>query len=329
MFRLNPEWYWPRGGEKYNTWHQLMVTGYMQAMVSADVFIEGVTWKSWDNQPIYTLEGMQAKCGSCAPELQFVCKSWELHGNSMYAGGNHSFGSAKVFFGELYDRAMPAILAQLPARSDDAALPVGVWGYCIGGLAAWNALVSRPDLFNIAYLGSPAMDFNCGHPFDAIRGMSWTAGARPRIYIDAGTEEGELMDKQTLLLFQKLQDKGLVAGQDVFYERAEFGTHQASSFLRRTVKALLVLFGANSAGHTKRPDGQGLTVLDAVPLGMAAKGDTQLSGVSQSLMSVPALGHALAWACCAGAMFFLGRLSMSRSMHGSVFASAPLLSDMT
>mmetsp|Transcript_79385 Transcript_79385/g.256642 ORF Transcript_79385/g.256642 Transcript_79385/m.256642 type:complete len:305 (-) Transcript_79385:166-1080(-) len=142
---------------------------------------------------------------------------------------------------------MPAILAQLPARSDDAALPVGVWGYCIGGLAAWNALVSRPDLFNIAYLGSPAMDFNCGHPFDAIRGMSWTAGARPRIYIDAGTEEGELMDKQTLLLFQKLQDKGLVAGQDVFYERAEFGTHQESSFLRRSVKALLVLFGANSA----------------------------------------------------------------------------------
>merc|ERR1711933_683916 len=142
---------------------------------------------------------------------------------------------------------MPHVLPKLPLRSDNDTLRVGAWGYCIGGLAAWNALVLRPDLFNMAYLGSPAMDFNCGDPFRAVETFSWGA-VRPRIYIDSGAAEGQIMNRMTLRLFRMLQEKGLVEGRDIFYARAEFGTHQASAFLRRALKGLLVLFGAGTPG---------------------------------------------------------------------------------
>merc|ERR1711933_25376 len=89
-----------------------------------------------------------------------------------YAGGNHSFGSAAAFFEELWRKAMPHVLEQLPQRTDNKAMRVGAWGYCIGGLAAWNAITTQPNLFNMAYLGSPAMDYDCGDPFRALSNVS-------------------------------------------------------------------------------------------------------------------------------------------------------------
>merc|ERR1711941_77396 len=92
------------------------------------------------------------------------------------------------------------------------------------------------------------MDFDCGAPFDSVKNLSWGAhmGSRPRVYIDAGAAEGELMDRQTLLLMRRLQERGAVEGKDIFYERAEFGTHQGRSLLRRSLRGLLVLFGTGS-----------------------------------------------------------------------------------
>jgi len=63
---------------------------------------------------------------------------------------------------------VPRLLTKLPSRTDVAnpfeahQLRVGVWGYCIGGLAAWNAITLKPGLYNMAYMGSPAVDFDCG-----------------------------------------------------------------------------------------------------------------------------------------------------------------------
>jgi len=247
MFRFNSEWYWPESANHYDTWHDMMDDGYMEFLAIAEVYIDGVGWREWDTQPIFTDEKLSYSCQSCDPELQFVCDSWESSAYFVYRGGNHSFGSAAQFFDELYSHAMPQLLRELPPRSDNDTLRVGAWGYCIGALAAWNALTLRPDLFNMAYLGSPAMDFNCGDPFRAIESLNWGA-VRPRIYIDSGAAEGQIMNRMTLRLFRMLQEKGLVEGRDIFYSRAEFGTHQASAFLRRALKGLLILFGSGTPG---------------------------------------------------------------------------------
>jgi len=248
MFRLNAEWYWEHPAEDYDFWHSLMVNGEMEPVVVVEVYIEGVGWQSWDNNPVYSTEALEPKCGKCEKDLDFICKQWEKTGYAGYAGGNHAFGSAKAFFGELWKKVVPSLLEKLPERSDSQALRVGAWGYCIGGLAAFNAMTTHPDLYNIGYLGSPAMDFDCGSPFKELGQISLDGhGVRPKIYIDSGADEGEEMNRQSALLFQKLQQKGFVAGQDVFYTRAPFGTHQSRMFLRRALKGLLVMFGSGSS----------------------------------------------------------------------------------
>lgn len=240
LFRLNPEWFFPHPVRNFDTWDSLMDDGIMEYVAIAEVYVRGVNWQDWDTQPIYTTQKLESKCGKCDPDLQFVCDKWNAQ---MYSGGNHAFGSASAFFDELYEEVVPLLLRRFPRTTDDGRPRVGVWGYCIGGLAAWNALVTRPDRFSIAYLGSPAMDFDCGAPFAGLENI--TGGAsRPKIYIDSGDEEGQLMKNMTRVLFAKLQERGLVDGRDVFYNPAEFGTHQRTSLLRRSLRGLVALFGA-------------------------------------------------------------------------------------
>lgn len=250
LFRFNSEWYWNHPGEEYDFWHSLMVNGEMERIAVVEVYIKGVTsvgWQEWNSQPIYSTQKLKSNCGRCAPELQFICDQWQSSGYSRYEGGNHSFGHAAAFFEELYQSSMPQVLRSLPERTDNKPLRVGAWGYCIGGLAAWNAITTQPHLFNMAYIGSPAMDFDCGESFHAVDKISPDSyGLRPKIYIDSGADEGDMMNRQSLLLFRKLQERGLVQGKDVFYSRAPFGTHQSRMFLRRAQKALLVMFGSGT-----------------------------------------------------------------------------------
>jgi len=247
MFRLNSEWYFDYPGKVYDSWHSLMVTGEMEPVVMVEVYIKGVGWQNWNDQPIYTSDKLRKTCGRCDPELQFICDSWEKSGYAMYAGGNHNFGHAAAFFEELWKMVMPRLLRQLPQRTDTKPVRTGAWGYCIGGLAAWNAITALPHLYNIAYLGSPALDFNCGDPFRMVSNISYEShGSKPKIYIDSGTDEGYEMNTQSLLLFHKLQKQGLVEGHDLFYSRAPFGTHQERMFLRRALKGLLIMFGSGS-----------------------------------------------------------------------------------
>mmetsp|Transcript_2504 Transcript_2504/g.7038 ORF Transcript_2504/g.7038 Transcript_2504/m.7038 type:complete len:517 (-) Transcript_2504:65-1615(-) len=248
MIRFNAEWYWPQAVDPYQGWHSLMVNGAMQPLAVAELYVDGVEWNSWFNQPILTTQPLMRSCSACDPELHFVCKSWEKDGYGLYQSGNHSFGTGKAFFDELYDVALPQLLQQLPKSSDDALPQLGVWGYCIGGLAAWNALTSRPGRFQFAYLGSPAMDFNCGAPFHALDNITW-GSSLPKVYIDNGAAEDALMGRQSKLLFHRLLAKGFMEGRDVFYEQAPFGTHQSRGLMRRALRALLVLFGEGAAGQ--------------------------------------------------------------------------------
>lgn len=249
MFRFNAEWYFANPEEEYTVWHGLMVEGVMEPFAVAEIYFDDVTWASWMNQPIFSEQPLDPHC-TCEPELQFICDSWNGHGDMSawreYNGTLHHFGSAAAFTDELYDLALPQILEALPdlTAGNQEGLRLGAWGYCIGGLAAWNAITSRPDLFSIGYVGSPAIDFNCGASFNGVANLNWGGpGLQPKVYIDAGAGEGELMDRQSLLLMRKLQDRGAVEGQDVFYRRADFGTHATLNLLRRSLRGLLVLFG--------------------------------------------------------------------------------------
>jgi multisubunit Na+/H+ antiporter MnhC subunit len=261
MFRLNSEWYWDHPGEEYGHWHNLMVNGEMESVAVVEIYIAGVGWQEWTDQPIYTTQRLHQSCGQCDEELQFICKNWESTGFALYNRGDHNFDHSAAFFEELWKMVMPQLLRRLPNRTDSKPVRAGVWGYCIGGLGAWNAITTHPDLYNVAYIGSPAMDYDCGDAFRAVRNISLQGhGLKPKIYIDSGADEGYEMNRQSLLLFRKLQEQGLVEGHDVFYSRAPFGTHQGRMFLRRALKALLVMFGSgNPTKETYRsvaPSGQ-------------------------------------------------------------------------
>jgi len=310
LFRLNAEWYWKSQTEHYDIWHDLMINGRMEPIVIGEVYIENVTSRDWVNQPIYTTHEPEAKCKSCAPDRRFICDSWQKSGYLSYAGGDHHFGSAKAFFAELYDSTIPSVLGHLPSTSDNESLRVGAWGYCIGGLGAWSALTTHPERYNIAYLGSPAMDFSCGEPFNSISAV--LAGKlKPRIYIDTGAAEGGLMTGQTALLFQKLQQIGLVEGQDVFYSRAPFGTHQGKSVLRRATKGLLTLFGTDPLPAFNATEG----LPSAGPLSRDDSGQVPVSFLSLLLLA----------GCCASASFLAGRLSSAHCARRGEGRARPLL----
>lgn len=316
MFRFNPEWYWPNPAEEYTTWHDLMINGMLEPLVVAEIYIDGVSWQEWDNQPIFTKQALTKAC-TCKPELQFICDSWKRGGGyDGYVGGNHQFGTADGFMDELYDLALPQVLEKLPRfTGSKEGLRIGSWGYCIGGLAAWNALTSRSGKFNVAYLGSPAMDFDCGAPFDSVPSLSWNGvGQRPKVYIDAGSAEGDLMNRQTLLLMRQLQERGAVEGQDIFYRRWEYGTHQGRSLLARGLHGLLVLFGTGSGSQTAyKPVLEQATVSNL----MAQQTGWPLSATATVLLLVSFLGFALA-------AFVAGRSAGIRTAE-SVVVQKPLL----
>mmetsp|Transcript_102236 Transcript_102236/g.184406 ORF Transcript_102236/g.184406 Transcript_102236/m.184406 type:complete len:498 (-) Transcript_102236:156-1649(-) len=244
LFKFNSEWFWDyRNQRDYEYLHNSMVVGEIKEFVLVEIEEKGVVWQNWSNQPIFDDQGPQDNCTSKCPEdLEFICQTWP-HTRNLYAGGNHSWGGASLFFDELYDHVLPQILALMPRRldEDDASLTVGTWGYCIGGLASWNALVSKPNRFNLAYLGSPAMDYNCAEPFKRLENLSWV-GRPPTIYLDTGSMEDDMMRRQVRLLYEKLVLKGLVPGRDIFFSESQFGTHEEKMLWRRAQVAMKSLF---------------------------------------------------------------------------------------
>jgi len=247
LFRLNSEWYWPDAGEEYGHWHSLMVDGLMEPFVVVEVGEENVTRREWARQPIFTSKPIRQTCGVCEDDIKFVCRGWEAYAPK-YVGKEHFFGSAAQFFTELWHSVVPRLLDTLPSRTDVAQpfepqqLRVGVWGYCIGGLGAWNAITLKPGLYNMAYMGSPAVDFNCGEALEMAKQVSLGDGStRPNVYIDVGALESEQSIRQARLLFGRLHDQG----HHVQFAVAPMGTHQGRILLKRAQVGLLALFGSD------------------------------------------------------------------------------------
>jgi len=250
LFSLNAEWYWRDAGVEYGHWHSLMVDGTMESFIVVEVGEENIHRGDWARQPIFTSKPLRLKCGACEDDISFVCRSWENFG-SQYAGNAHFFGSAADFFDELWHSVVPRLLTKLPARTDVAKpfeahqLRVGVWGYCIGGLAAWNAITLKPGLYNMAFMGSPAVDFDCGDALVMAKNVSLGDGSsEPKVYIDVGALEDDIAIRQSRLLFNRLRDQDY----QVHFHVEPFGTHEASSLERRALKGLLTLFGSEATG---------------------------------------------------------------------------------
>merc|ERR1711972_211048 len=145
---------------------------------------------------------------------------------------------------------------------------------------------------------------------------------RPRIYIDSGAAEGQIMNRMAFSLFRMLEDKGLVEGKDVFYTRAQFGTHQATSFLRRSMKGLLVLFGEGLAGQDVYTSAmhQGPIIVQPDKLSMGGQWFSSL------LLFVLHHGWSSVFLIVAAILvFMLGRLSVLWSAKTSVHARESLL----
>lgn len=321
MFRFNAEWYWPHA-DSYVQWHGLMVNGVLQPFAVAEVYVEGVATRSWDVEPILSTQPLRLRCGPCDPDMQFICDRWEESAADYYAGGNHSFGIAAAFFGELERHAMAPLRSALPPSSDGEEARLGAWGYCIGGLAAWNALAWRPGAFSLAYLGSPAVDFDCGAPLAAVENFSWPPGSPPKVYIDSGAVEDTEAGRQARLLFHRLQRKGLVDGRDVFYQEAAFGTHQHSALLRRALRGLLVLFGAGNAARVAYAPADHEVLVDAHPASLTQQLERDVNSTVRWSTVTP-----LSCALIIILAFICGRLSSGFGKRWPANRFQPFLAD--
>ena len=125
-------------------------------------------------------------------------------------------------------------------RTLRSALNTGLGGSSLGGLLTMHLGLRFPTVFNRLAVLSPSVwwdDRAIVREVDALP-------AKPplRIWLDAGTGEGEEVTRDSRMLRDALVRKGWVEGQDLAYLEAEGGGHNEQSWATRVEGVLRFLF---------------------------------------------------------------------------------------
>lgn len=125
-------------------------------------------------------------------------------------------------------------------RTLRSAANTGLGGSSLGGLITMHLGLRYPTVFNRLAVLSPSVwwdDRAIVREVDALP-------AKPplRIWLDAGTGEGEDVTRDSRLLRDALVRKGWVVGQDLAYLEAEGGGHNEQSWATRVEGVLRFLF---------------------------------------------------------------------------------------
>ena len=122
-------------------------------------------------------------------------------------------------------------------------------GSSMGGLVSLYALWKHPDVFGAAAALSPSV-------WLADEAFLGVVARRPlpqgRLWLDAGTGEGDVMLDSVRRLRDALEARGLTPGPRFEYVEDEGATHQEEHWGRRMRRALPFLVGP-SDGPTVRP----------------------------------------------------------------------------
>lgn len=116
----------------------------------------------------------------------------------------------------------------------------GVAGSSLGGLMTLHLGLAYPGVFKRLAALSPSIWWN-GREMLA-RAQALTSKPRFRLWLDAGTREGEEVLRDTRALRDALLARGMVLGDDLAYLEADGGSHDERSWAGRVEGVLRFLF---------------------------------------------------------------------------------------
>lgn len=142
----------------------------------------------------------------------------------------------------LTQELMPWIAEQYRIRSETEA--TGLGGSSLGGLATMYLGLKYPQLFGKLAVMSPSVWWNGKSILSHVRRRAAEIAERPRIWLDAGTGEGQRTVDNAGQLARRLTAGGWREEEDLHFEIVEGGTHDEPSWARRVRPMLRFLFPA-------------------------------------------------------------------------------------
>lgn len=146
-------------------------------------------------------------------------------------------------YGKLLTRElMPWIAERYRVR--DEAESTGLGGSSLGGLASLYIGLEYPQSFGRLAVLSPSVWWNGKSILSHVRRRAGEIAERPRIWLDAGSGEGQKTVENAGQLARRLTAGGWRAEENLHFEIVEGGTHDEPSWARRVRPMLRFLFPA-------------------------------------------------------------------------------------
>jgi predicted alpha/beta superfamily hydrolase len=151
-------------------------------------------------------------------------------------------GQADRYGRMLVEEIKPLIDREYRTLSDREA--TGMMGSSLGGLLTLHLGITHPGVFGRLAVLSPSVWWHERRILDAVRALPGKVASR--IWLDAGTKEGDEVIADTRALRDALVARGWVAGDDLAYSEIEGGEHDEKSWAARVEPVLRYLYPARS-----------------------------------------------------------------------------------
>lgn len=168
--------------------------------------------------------------------------SFRKYEYSPFRDATHGRGAGDRYLGFVIDQVLPRVESAFRvARGPEGR---SIAGSSMGGLVSLYALWKHPDVFG----GAAALSPSVWVADEAIIGVVARRPLPPgRLWLDAGTGEGDIMLESVRRLRDALEARGLTPGPRFEYVEDEGATHQEEHWGRRMRKALPFLVGPSDA----------------------------------------------------------------------------------
>ena len=157
---------------------------------------------------------------------------------SPFRDPKHGGGDGDRYLSFIIDQVIPRVESQF--RVEPTALGRSIAGSSMGGLVSLYALWKHPDAFGAAAALSPSVWFADEAILDFVKERH---APRGRLWLDTGTEEGELMLESVRRLRDAIVEGGLTEGPRFEYVEDEGAIHHEEHWGRRMRRVLPFLVG--------------------------------------------------------------------------------------
>lgn len=118
----------------------------------------------------------------------------------------------------------------------------GLGGSSLGGLISLYLGLEYPQVFGRLGVLSPSVWWDQRSILSYVRDFDSAAGARPRIWLDIGTAEGQRHVRDTELLNRLLEKQGWRSGRTLAFDKVEGAFHSEDAWADRFDRVLRFLF---------------------------------------------------------------------------------------